>query len=199
MNQSILKVTFDGIVNFKKSFYGGSCILYESAFEFSSGVNMLIGDIDMKARAISYIIPIRTASISHIYTQKFYAELRGEPISRKELAKKACFMTPAYFSRRKTVRQLVEKGLKKEKSSLTAEEVRDMFELDKGRFERRLNCTGNEVVRAMAAVAFSQGKDIICFPWMTKAEFDSYNMNMPWALDKLEALGKIIIFPRGKE
>ena len=79
----------------------------------------------------------------------------------------------------------------------TIDEIKDIFDLDSERFQKPIYATGNERFRAMAAVGFSSGKDVFCFPWMSKGRFESFHRNLTGWFDILEKLDKIIIAPLG--
>lgn len=73
------------------------------------------------------------------------------------------------FSTGKSVRKLIMQGIKKNKLDCTPDDIKALFELDDQRFERPVKCVGNERFRAMAAIGYAYGKQVYCFPWLSKS------------------------------
>ena len=65
------------------------------------------------------------------------------------------------------------------------------------RFERKLSCVGNEVFKAMSAIGYSHGKQVFCFPWISKMRFDNFHRNITDLLEVLQNLKTIIVLPVG--
>ena len=122
------------------------------------------------------------------------------PIS--DLTKHCCYLDNTLYSlfssKRKTVLQLITKGLKKSQINMTAEQVCQLFKLDSERIHRPIYQVGNERFRAMAAVGYAYGKQVFCFPWLSKKMFDYFTNNILWLLDIIDELNLIAIVPIGR-
>ena len=81
---------------------------------------------------------------------------------------------------------------------MSPDEVRDLFQIDYERFERSITGVGNEKFKVMAAIAYSNNKQIYCFPWLSKIRFEYYHKNLTDLLEILEDLGCFAIVPIGK-
>ena len=81
---------------------------------------------------------------------------------------------------------------------MTPDEIIDMFKLDEERITRPISQVGNMKFRAMAAVGFSFGKEVFCFPWFSEKLFTAFHNQLPGAIDILGTLNKVVIFPKGK-
>lgn len=176
------------------------------------GSNILYCDIDNYGWAISYYIPMCNYIKSCVVGNKIQNIRDNDaiigvnnnifvdnmPIHYSELCKKSCYLDSemySLFSSKKTVRALIENGIKKSKSTLLFEQICSLFDLSKDRLDRPINCTGNERFRAMAAVGLSFGKVIFCFPWMSKKSVEYYGWNLKYVLQVLANCGKIVILP----
>ena len=87
--------------------------------------------------------------------------------------------------------------MKRSKINCSVEDVKKIFDLDDERFERPLKKVGNERLRAMAAIGYSCGKEIFCFPWHSDRRFEYYHGNLSMLLEMLVDLGKMAIVPVG--
>lgn len=196
-----IRVKNDGSIRCKSMFYEAQDILHESSvYDFSVGVNYLYGDIDSGNWAISYVLSMYPYLIRKppLFLPA-EAVVNGNKMTLKDLAKYTCYMDCAYplFSSKKTVHQLVVRALKKTGMAHTAEEIREKFQLDQARFERPLSQVGNEIFRMMAAIGYCNGKQVYCFPWLSKMRFESYHLQITSTLDILQSLDKIVIVPVG--
>ena len=71
--------------------------------------------------------------------------------------------------------------------------------MDEVRFDRPLKQVGNARFRCMAAIAYSNKKEVYCFPWLSKMRFEYYHGNLLWLIEKLAEMDKVVIVPVGKE
>lgn len=117
----------------------------------------------------------------------------------EEFLKYSCYMDKLYplFSTNKRIDQIVAAGISKNKLDCSPNDVRDMFGIDSGRFQRPLRGTGNEKFKMMAAIGYVYGKEVFCFPWMSQKRFYGFHGHLTYALEKLEQLGKTVILPLG--
>ena len=102
------------------------------------------------------------------------------------------------FSTKTPVKKLIIRALKTNVCYKSLEEIQELFGLDSNRLERPLSSVGNEAFRAMAAIGYSLGKQVFCFPWMSQKRFQYYNNNVSQLLEILESLGKTVILPLGQ-
>ncbi len=187
----------------KSTFYDSfSSINDLHEYQLSKGLNIISCEIDEEYFAISYLI----SRYKHLKQERKYLSAQtevyidGVPSSLQEFSEKCCYIDTEYFefSHRKSVRKLVEKGIAKNGIKESADEIRDKFMITDFRFERNINCVGNERYKAMAAIAYAWGKEVFCFPWFSKTRFESYHRNLTDLLEVLGSLGKIVILPIGK-
>ncbi len=195
-----IKIKNQGYIDCNSKFYSVLDILEETVeYDFKPGVNKLFGEIDSGIFGISFLISM----YKYIDKQMLYAPqiacVDDKIITLKELSNYACYMDITFplFSTNRSISQLVEVGLKKNKISKTKEDIRDLFQLDGDRFNLPVKKNGNEMFRAMAAIGFCFEKQIFCFPWLSKKRFDSYGKNITWLLDNLALQNKIVILPIG--
>ncbi|MDE6148746.1 MAG: hypothetical protein K2F81_01445 [Ruminococcus sp.] len=199
-----INLTNCGYIYCKSCFYSCQDGLREDiTYQFSVGVNNLVGEIDSGNWGISCLIsmyPYFSPLEKGLVFLPHEAMVNGETWSLSKLSKYSCYLDEQYplFNTKKTVKKLVAQGLKSNKSTVLPESIRDMFHIDLERFERPLSGVGNEVFRAMAAIGYSHGKQVYCFPWLSKMRFDYYHGNMTDLLSILESLQKIVILPVGK-
>jgi len=194
-----------GYVKCRGSFYTVLDLLGEEEHEehvFSRGINWLQGEIDSGIWAKSYFLsmfPYRKKDF--VIFDEPMVMINNQPMSMKEFSKYSCYMDELYplFSSRKSVRQLVEKGIRKHGLNCTSEAIRNLFEMDLRRFDIPLKQVGNARFRCMASIAYSNNKEVYCFPWLSKMRFDYYHGNLSWLINKLKELDKVVIVPLGKE
>ena len=192
----------DGYVYCKSCFYTCDDILpTDKAYTFSVGTNKLVGEIDSGNWAVSYLL-----SMYKHRPQDFvlYGEptltINGKMISLNEASEHTCYMDEKFyplFSSSKSVKELIEDGIKHTKSDYTYDKIKEIFDLDSERTARPISSVGNERFRAMAAVGIAYGKEIFCFPWLSNKRFEGYHKNLSGLLEILASLGKISILPIG--
>ena len=162
---------------------------------------MLVGEIDSGGWAVSYLLSmLECRPKDFVMSEIPQITVNGEPMPFHELSKFTCYMDRSFplFSSRASVRHCVEKGLKSNGLTLCADDVKDLFCLDSQRFERPLAGVGNEIFQAMSAIAYCCGKQVFCFPWLSKSRFEGYHKNLSGALEMLEGLNKTVIMPVGE-
>ena len=89
----------------------------------------------------------------------------------------------------------MERGLKRSGLSMRADDVKRLFDLDDMRFERPLRQNGNESYRAMAAIGYSFGREVFCFPWFSAKRSKYFQGHFSFLLEVLAREGKTVIFP----
>ena len=197
-----LKVHMDGYAYCQSRFYAvNDYLLEDMRYTFLPGINKLVGEIDSGNWAVSYTLSMYQ---KHRPRQFFLFEppeitVNDQPMSLEEVLKLSCYMDRRYplFSGKKTVRKLVEQGLRRTKMDYSSEDIRKIFSIYEGRFERKLRAVGNEIFRCMAAIGFANGKEIFCFPWFSQELFWGYHLNLTGLLDILADLEKVAIVPVG--
>ncbi len=171
-------------------------------YTFKLGINKLIGEIDSDIWGVSYCMSMyKYRKKDFILFENIDVTVNNLTMSLDELSKYTCYLDDIYyplFNTRKSVRKLIEQGIKKSRLSSTPDEIKSFFGLDSERYERRVQYVGNERFRAMAAIGYAHGKQVYCFPWLSKKRFDSYHGNITYLLDMLEELGMIAIVPIGE-
>ena len=173
-----IKISNEGSMRCRSSFYTSHDTLQLSMnFKFTVGVNKLIGDIDSGVWGISYLLSMLKYDVKEkLFLNPLTAIVDEKEMKLEELTKRCCYldetMYPLFSSKTKSVQKMIEIGLKKTKNNITVNEVIDRFMLDKNRIKRPIFCSGNERFRAMSAVGYSFGKEVFCFPWLSKKMFD---------------------------
>ena len=203
MKINTVNIQNDGYINCRSDFYFSCDVLTDgSSYAFSSGVNMLVGEIDSGVWGVSYLLSMYRYRHRKDFTvfKEPVATIDGRVINLKELSEYSCYMDLSYplFEGHISVRKLVTKALKYSKLNYSCEDIKNMFDLDSYRFEKPLKTVGNERFRAMAAIGFAYGKKIFCFPWLSNRRFEYfYTKSLKWILEKLTELNKIVIMPVG--
>ena len=201
MHINNISLTNYGYVHCESRFYSVWDIIEENrVFNFTTGVNQLCGDIDSGLWAISYLLSMyNPSSDNFILMKNADVCVDGEAIPISEILHYSCYMDISYhmFSTAKPINTIIEDMINNNSNSCSLYEIKDLFELDSERFTRPLSSVGNEIFRAMAAIAFAANKEIYCFPWLSKRRYDYYYSQLTWLFDILKNLNKIIILPIG--
>ena len=182
-----------------ESCYYRACDTINQEFSFSSGTNIIRGDIDSGGFGISYLISMYDKISKKTLLTQSTAIVNGTEISLLELNRHSCYIDRLYnlFSRRASVESLVIKGLKKTSSTYSCEDIRAIFKLDQYRFKQPLIRNGNEIYRAMCAIGFSFGKSIFCFPWFSARRYNYFKNHITFLLELLSEHNKVILLPIG--
>lgn len=199
INKIVLEA--DAFVHCSSSFYSARCTLSEnSQYLFNNGLNLLVGEIDSGAWAADYVLSMhqyRTKDI--VFTEQPALFINDETAALEEIFKYSCYMDKLYplFSSRKTVKRIITDSCKHKENLKRAEEIIDMFKLSDNRLDRPIKETGNEAFQAMAAIGYSCGKQVYCFPWMSRDRYNYYRMRLQSVIDTLKELNMIVIMPIG--
>lgn len=200
-----IEINNEGYIFCKSSFYTAHTGLdHYTTYHFHTGINKLIGDIDSGNWAISYVLSMykyEKNKIGNVMTLPLIATVNNEQVNLSELWEYTCYLSRIYplFSSKKTVKKMITHAIRKNNLTTTANDVRELFHINKERFERPLSGVGNEIYRAMAAIGYVNAKEVFCFPWLSMRRFEGYHGHMPDLLEILENLNKIVIVPIGKE
>ena len=191
----------EGYVKCKSAFYmAQSSLLSSEAHCFSKGINTLVGDIDSGAWAVSYTLSMyKHCPKDFMLFNQPDVWLNGNNMSLRDFSKFACYIdgTNPLFSSKAPLKKVIQHSLKVSGSNIFLDEIQDIFGLDTFRLEHPISSSGNEVFRAMSAIAYSCGKQVFCFPWMSQNRLCYYGDNISKLLSTLEKLDGIIIFPVG--
>ncbi|MBQ8371482.1 MAG: hypothetical protein IJX38_02195 [Clostridia bacterium] len=204
MNIDNIKIKCNASIRCSSVLYTAQDSLDGREYEFNRGLNRMRGQIDSGIFGISYLISMygKTPKKSDIF---IYEEpqvlVNGQPMSLSELTEYSCYLdiSNSLFSHKKTVREQVTEGLGKSGLPYTADKICEMFGMEPFRFDRPIRGTGNERYKAMAAIGFSLGKQVFCFPWLSEKGFKATNNHMPYLVEILSDDGKIVILPAANE
>ena len=195
-----ISIEVDGFVKCISCFYTVEDVISTvKEFFFKVGENKLLGSIDSGIFAISYLVGTEKSKKSVLGNS--IVKINNEASTFDELHKYSCYIDTSYplFSSGKSVKSLIIKGLKKSKSKNKYEEIKNLFCLDDERIDRPLKACGNEKIRAMAAIGYAFGKQVFCFPWLSKRRYSYFYNHIKYAVDTLTSLGAIVIVPREDE
>ena len=189
----------DGFIRCRSSFYlTRDSINYIDTYEFTSGYNEMIGEIDSGIWAPSYLLSMYTIRpTDFISFENTILTVNERETNLKDFSKYTCYLDEMHplFSTSTTVEKKIARGLKKSNSEKTAEEIREMFELTPERFDRPLRAVGNERYRAMAAIGYAYGKEVFCMPWFSSVRIKYFRGHFQVIKSVLEKEQKIFIFP----
>ena len=187
----------------KSKFYSAHVVMDgRREYEFCAGVNKLYGEIDSDIWGVSYLLSMYKNSKKRdmVILENSHLIVNEKNMPLQEILKYSCYMDEEYslFASKKTIRKLVEQGIKENRMTETADDVRSLFHIDEDRFERPISGVGNELFRVMAAIGYCNNKQIYCFPWLSKKRFEQYHKNITDVLEILESLDMIAIVPIGE-
>ena len=198
---SNINVQNEGYVYCKSRFYSvQDSLSNNSRYMFSQGINKLVGDIDSGNWAISYLLSMyKNRPKDFILFEQPKVTVNNKLISLNELSEFSCYMDKLdpLFSANYSVKKLIIKGLERSKLNCSYDDLKNLFQIDGERFEKPLNGVGNEIFKAMAAIGFSYGKQVFCFPWLSNKRFEGFHENLTILLHILGDLKKIVIIPVG--
>lgn len=190
----------NGYVDCKSCFYSVCDVLQDGSYSFFNGINKLTGEIDSGIWALSYTLSMyKHRPKDFTLFNKPEVIVDKKTVTLSELSEYSCYMDRIYplFSNGDSVKKQIERGLKHNKSNFSVDDVKGLFYLHEERIKRPLTGVGNEIFRAMAAIAFSYGKEIFCFPWLSDMRFKGYHENLSGLLPILEGLKKMVVMPVG--
>lgn len=191
-----------GFFECKSAFYSAHQMVDSVGYSFHVGVNELRGEVDSGTWAVSYLLSMYKRKTNDIiFSDEPKIAVNGMAVSIEEIQKYSCYMDREYalFSGRRTVEDMVKSGLKRTGKKETALAVRERFGITEYRFGRPLRQVGNERYKAMAAIGYSYGKQIFCFPWMSQKRFDYYHLNLTYLLEVLEKMEMVVVLPVGND
>lgn len=195
-----IKIANEGFIVCESSFYRVKDILNGQEFLFTKGLNLLEGDIDSGIFGISYLISMHNRVDSANLFMPLEVLVNNSSMPLSKLTEYSCYLDQSndMFSASKSVREQVMEALNESRIEYNVEEIESMFQLTDFRFNSPISAVGNERFKAMAAIGFSAGKQIFCFPWFSKMRFEYFSKQIYPILDVLTKESKIIVLPVGK-
>lgn len=197
---NVLKIFHaSGFVHPKSSFGSYHAVLQPFTGVFPTGVSVLRGDPDEDGWALCYALAMSGADPEVLLDEESKIEYNGLTFSFDQFASKVGYLDREVGlpprDRRKTVEQQIQNRLRKAGAPWTAEDVIRLFELDEQRRHRPLAQTGNEFLRARAAIEFAAGKEVFCFPWLSARQLQYYAAHLQFICSLLEKQKKIVLLP----
>ena len=123
-----------------------------------------------------------------------------------ELMQYSCFISEKYFPTVNSTQNLltpqkcIEKALSISNQSYSVSEIKEIFRLSDGRFERPLENVSGEIWQISMAINFSLGKEIFCYPWLNAFDISWFEIACKSGIiDFLKSKGKIILVPSSQE
>lgn len=197
-----ISVRVDAFVKCKSCYYSTiDSLNCNSEYTFIEGVNLMTGEIDSGVWGVSYLISMYTHRIKDcVLLDQPYICVDNNMTPLSELSRQACYLDPInpMFATRKTVKKMISHALNSNQKKETVDEIRKLFQIDHERFERPLSGTGNEIYKAMAAIAYANNMRIYCFPWFSQKRFEGFHNHINDLVDILERVNKVVILPIGK-
>lgn len=190
-----------GYVTCRSCFYTCNDVLPEKRYEFTSGINYLRGEIDSGIWAVSVLLSAVPFIKKGDYSlfDPLTVEVNGESFNHS-FYQYSCYMDESnpMFQSNQTVRQMVEKAVSMNNNPIHPNEICELFQMTPFRFDRPISQVGNEVFKAMSAIAYLENKKVFCFPWMSRMRFDGLHENMTDLLQILKKLDRIVVLPIGE-
>ena len=165
---------------------------------FTVGVNALRSEPDSGSWALSYMLSMYRHRPKDFMMDPPPVKVDGQNVPLRELTKSACYLNtldPLFSSRRRTVESLVTEGIRKNKLSVSPQEIMELCGMTECRFNRPVTATSTEMLNAMAAIGHCWGRHVFCLPWMSKDVVKTFGHHMDFLLKGLTALGHIVIYP----
>ena len=132
--------------------------------------------------------------------------INNKKIDCKELLDLSCFISENRIrgvnddDPSLSVRECINKALAISKLSYTCLEIKDLFHLSNGRFDRNIEQVSGEIWAISTAIGFAANREIFCFPWLNEREL--FRANVMFELGILKLLkreGKIVLIPTSHE
>lgn len=176
------------------------CACNKFSYTFKSGIYALSGEINQGGWAFVYsLLPVK----KYIFYSSEETEyiLNDKNITLSELQKQSCYVgdiSIKTFSRRNlklTVRELISKALKNNKSIFSTDDIQKMFNISDDRINRKINSLGYETFRATAAIGIASNKKIFCFPWLDSTSYSVYLEMFKQLFTTLKQLECLVLVP----
>lgn len=132
--------------------------------------------------------------------------LNETEIAAEELKKYSCFIAENVYVNLNTEQKLltpkecIERALSASLQPYSVEQIKSMFCLSEGRFERSLACVSGEIWLISMAINFALGKQIFCYPWLNAIDISRFEIASQHGIIKLlKDLGKIVLVPSSQK
>lgn len=196
-----ITVSCEGYILCQSAFYTARVPMSNlSSYQFYSGNNWMVGEIDSGNWAVGYLLSMyKHRPMDFILHEEPTIIVDGQASSLDEISQSVCYLDylDPLFSKKESVQKMIAQGLNRTGLGYSVEDVRNLFQIDRERFSRPLTGVGHEIFKAMGAISFSNEKNVICLPWMSKKLFDSYHTHLTHSIQILQMEKKIVIVPVG--
>lgn len=202
MIKSIKLIDFQDIVECQDSLHKSKESFLPINYEFTKGnVYGLISDFGCGSWGVSTCLGGRC-------TPNYYGKvlLNNNEIKASHLAKYSCFVSEINFQEISssnsvlTPKTCIENALVLSGQTFSVNEIKDIFCLSNGRFERTLTELSGEKWLVSLAVNFALGKDIFCYPWLNQLDVERFKIAYEHNIIRfLKKENKIIIVPSSQK
>lgn len=195
---TISLVDFQSSANCKYQLYTSLESFLEISYKFTGGKSYgFISDFGCGGWALTTCIGGRCLEP---YTGKIF--LNDMEVKCKELKNYSCFIGENIFSKYMqkniTTRQALEWALKISTSNYSVSDIKEMFKLSDGRFDRRLRNVGVEIWRISMAIGFALDRKIFCFPWVNQKDISNIEFLLEY-INILKENGSIVLISSSYE
>ena len=176
-------------------------LLSDSEFSFEKGtIYGVIGESGAGGETISSLLSGRIISDN---AGIYYDNIKAD---NKDIQSKGWYVgkveySDGIFQRDISVKQAINKAIRRYNRYENINEVIQEFGLTQGRVEYKLSKYSGERLRASLAIGYASNKIVYCFPWMNTAYF--YDIILSSGVfrffNKLKEEGCIIILPTSRE
>lgn len=132
--------------------------------------------------------------------------LNGKAVPFNGLLPYSCFISENVFPAVNSAQNLstpegcIKKALCISGQPYSVSEIKEIFHLSDGRFERSLDLVSGEIWQISAAINFSLGKEVFCYPWLNELDISRFEIACEsGTIDFLKRNGKIILVPSSQE
>ena len=132
--------------------------------------------------------------------------LNGKEVLPHELQRYSCFVSEITFLNGNlnldslTPKECIEKAISLSKQPYSVEQIKKIFCLSDGRFERPIDKISGEVWLVSMAVNFALGKEIFCYPWLNMMDIVRFEIAKEQGIiDFLKNKNKLIFVPSSQK
>lgn len=166
----------------------------------------IIGEFGMGGAALSCGITGNT----NIYSGKVIVNEKEEPmeylIQRSWYVGTDLYQNKShglFFKRHKinkrTIKEQIEYGINTIRTELEIDTIQREFDLSNERINRNIEFVSGERWKASAAIGYSNGKKVFCYPWLNTKDLNQFKEQLEATIDTLLKLDCIIIIPTTKK
>lgn len=99
---------------------------------------------------------------------------------------------------KKTIHEQIEYGVRRQLIDKDFTTIKEMFHISDERVDRNINYVSGERWKASAAIGYSNGKKLFCYPWMNSNDIEHLKEQIAHTVKILIDEGNIIILPTTK-